>query len=412
MRVLHVIQRYPPALGGAEGWCRGLARRQAARGDTVTVLATRAVTDDELWRDPPHAPTSCAVGPCDLDDGVRVVRCPVAPPLGPAGRRLLPRLGVPMLSRAHSPELYGRLLANAPHADVIHAHAVPGPHVFAARIVARIARRPFVLTPFLHPDDDEHASRAVGSVLRAAGAVVAMTRAEAGMLETRGVSRARIVGGTNALEPLDAPIAPRSAVRDALAIPSERPLLVFVGRKSASKGLDVLLDALGRVGHRPAPILVLVGPTTEWFRDLLAAHPAAVSVRDVPPLSEEAKAAVIGASDLLVLPSARESFGGVFLEAWRAGTPVVGADVPSVREVIGDAGALFRPGDAAALAVRIDEALDDPRGALAAAERGRARLGTEFTWTRVGTAVDAAYAIAGATPSSARASATRGLSWS
>ena len=408
MKVLHVVQRYPPAIGGAESWCRGLARFQAARGDDVTVLTTRAVTDDDLWADPPHRPSARAVGATDVDGGVHVVRCPVAAPLGPAGQRMLPRLGASMLARAHSPELYGRLLHRARSCDVVHAHAVPGPHVFAAWIATRLARRPLVLTPFLHAGDEEHESRAVGGVLRSADALVAMTRAEADALAHLGVAPSRITVATNAIDGPDGPPPDAAAVRAALGIANDRPLIVFVGRKSPTKGIDVLLDAHARLAHVPAPVLVLVGPTTAWFRGRLVPSDG---VHDLPPLSERDKVAVIAASDVLVLPSAHESFGGVFLDAWSAGIPVIGADIPSVREVIGDAGFLFRAGDAADLAARIEQVLRDPGVARAAAKRGRTRLSSELTWARVGAAVDTAYAQARAGRAARGARSVRSPSW-
>src|SRR5262249_29262801 len=141
----------------------------------------------------------------------------------------------------------------------------------------------------------------------------------------------------------------------------------------------------------PSPVLAVAGPTTNWYRDLLARTPRA-HVRDVPVLSEAAKATLLAAADALVLPSEREAFGIVFLEAWAAGLPVVGADIPVVREVVGDAGVLFPPGDAGALAVRIDELLADPARARGLAAQGRTRLATEHTWDRLGGLVDDGYA--------------------
>jgi glycosyltransferase involved in cell wall biosynthesis len=408
MNVLHVIQRYPPALGGAEAWCRGLARWQVARGDAVTVLTCRATTDDQLWSDPPHHAGACAVGSSDVDGGVQVVRCAVAAPFGPAGQRLCERLHVPMLARAHSPELYGHLLRRARAVDVVHAHAVPGPHVFAAWIAARVARRPFVLTPLFHAGDVEHESRAVRRLIRAADALVAITAAEVHALTGRGVDSARVILATNALDDLP-PVPPAADIRATLGVARDRALLVFLGRKGPTKGLGILLEALAHLRHTPPPLLVLAGPSTEWWRACLSGHPAAPVV-DLPPLSESTKAALLAACDLLVLPSRHESFGGVFLEAWRAGTPVVGADIPSVREVIGDAGWLFRPDDAVDLARRIDDVLADPDGRRASVRRARARLENEFTWARVGAAVEAAYERALAPRTAPRAASARRVS--
>ena len=90
-------------------------------------------------------------------------------------------------------------------------------------------------------------------------------------------------------------------------------------------------------------------------------------------------------------PSRHEAFGIVFLEAWAVGTPVLGADIPALREVIGGAGALFRAEDADHLARSIDEVLADPEHARRLVERGRQRIRALHTWDQVGPAVMAAY---------------------
>ena len=145
------------------------------------------------------------------------------------------------------------------------------------------------------------------------------------------------------------------------------------------------------VKHQPPPILALAGPSTEWFQRVLREAPCPERIRDLPALSEIAKGALLAASDLLVQPSRHEAFGIVFLEAWAVGTPVLGADIPAVREVIGDAGTLFRAEDAGHLARSIDEVLADPEHARRLAERGGQRIRALHTWDHVGPAVMAAY---------------------
>src|SRR5437762_804444 len=97
VRILHVIHRYPPALGGGELWCAGLAAWQAAQGHEVDVLTLRATGDDELWGPdlwsgpddaPPRAPRALALGRFDRRDGVAIRRCAVEPPNWGLGRAL------------------------------------------------------------------------------------------------------------------------------------------------------------------------------------------------------------------------------------------------------------------------------------------------------------------------------------
>jgi glycosyltransferase involved in cell wall biosynthesis len=398
VRVLHVIHRYPPAIGGGELWCAGLARWQAARGHDVRVLTLRAVGDDELWGEHlwgddlaatlPRAAGSVAVGDHDRQDGVEVIRCPAGGPLY-AVARVLSRAGLEALSWGHGAVFHGRLLAEARRADIVHAYWLGGPHALAAWGAARIARRPYVLTPFFHEGFASHEARAATGLLRRADRLIVLTEAEGTALLRRGVAADRIVQAANAVAPSPSDRAARDRVRGALGVPADAPLLCYVGRKAPNKGLDVLLHALALVRHRPRPWLALAGPATAWYRQLLAATDTA-HVIDLAPVSEARKTALLAAADLLVLPSRLESFGTVFLEAWAAGTAVVGADIAAVREVLGDAGRVFRPDDAEDLAAQVDALLADDAARTALTARGSARAAAH-TWEQLSGAVMRAY---------------------
>ena len=83
---------------------------------------------------------------------------------------------------------------------------------------------------------------------------------------------------------------------------------------------------------------------------------------------------LMGALDVLVLPSRAEPFGTVLAEAMNAGTPVVATRVGGLPEVVDDGvtGRLVEPGDPAALAAAVLEVLGR-RDEMGAAARERAR---------------------------------------
>jgi glycosyltransferase involved in cell wall biosynthesis len=94
---------------------------------------------------------------------------------------------------------------------------------------------------------------------------------------------------------------------------------------------------------------------------------------------------LIGAIELAVLSSRSELFGRAVTEPMRAGLPVVGTDVPGIREAVGDTDGAFlaAPGDAAALADPIVRLARDPllraRAGKVNAEMMRARHPAEAT---------------------------------
>jgi glycosyltransferase involved in cell wall biosynthesis len=83
----------------------------------------------------------------------------------------------------------------------------------------------------------------------------------------------------------------------------------------------------------------------------------------------------------LAFPSLLETFGHPMLEAMLAGTPIVAADIPPLREVAGDVALYFAPDDPIGLARAVDALRSDPGAAEVRVERGRARA-AEFSWKR------------------------------
>jgi glycosyltransferase involved in cell wall biosynthesis len=72
------------------------------------------------------------------------------------------------------------------------------------------------------------------------------------------------------------------------------------------------------------------------------------------------------------------------------GAPVLAADAAALPETVGDAGAIFAPGDPALLAARLAELAADPARLAAMRERGLARAAA-FTWERCAAETLAVY---------------------
>ena len=87
------------------------------------------------------------------------------------------------------------------------------------------------------------------------------------------------------------------------------------------------------------------------------------------------------AADVFVYPSLHEGFGFPPLEAMACGTPVIASNRSAMPEVIGDAGLLVDPRDAALLAQTIRRVLGDAGLRQSLAEKGLARAQT-FSWSR------------------------------
>jgi phosphatidylinositol alpha-mannosyltransferase len=126
-----------------------------------------------------------------------------------------------------------------------------------------------------------------------------------------------------------------------------RPTVLFVGRHEERKGLEVLLEASGRLDGAQLWIAGN-GPRTAALR---RRYPPSDRVRWLGVLTEEEKASAMAGADVLCAPSlGGESFGVVLLEGMAAGCAVVASDIDGYRQAAGGHAAVVPPGDPAALA--------------------------------------------------------------
>ena len=121
--------------------------------------------------------------------------------------------------------------------------------------------------------------------------------------------------------------------------------------------------------------------------------PAPDGVELVGRVSDERLVELYQGAAVFLDTSLYEGFGYQVLEAMACGTPVVASSATSLPELVGDAGLLCPPGDAAAFADALKRLLGDPL--LRAQLRGRGIVrAREFTWDRTAHALDAALAEA------------------
>ena len=164
------------------------------------------------------------------------------------------------------------------------------------------------------------------------------------------------------------------------------PLLLFLGRLVAYKGIDVLIRAMADVDA--TALVVGDGPLREQLAKEAGRYRVAHKVRFLGNLSDEQVVAHLYGSDVFVLPSvtAAEAFGLVQLEAMACGKPVVSTDLSSGVPWVNQhrrTGIVVPPGDAAALAGALNELVADPDLRKTMGSAGRERVQQEFTAERM-----------------------------
>jgi len=151
------------------------------------------------------------------------------------------------------------------------------------------------------------------------------------------------------------------------------PYVLYFGGFDPRKGVEVLVEAMVRAFPEAsgAPALVLAGAGTHLAaraaeaRGLRVHLPGYVPDQDLPSL--------LGGAALFVYPSRYEGFGIPPLLAMAAGVPCAVSDIPAIREVVGNAGLFFPPGDVAALQAMLQAAVRNPGSLETVAARGPER---------------------------------------
>jgi glycosyltransferase involved in cell wall biosynthesis len=161
--------------------------------------------------------------------------------------------------------------------------------------------------------------------------------------------------------------------------------MLFCGRLSPEKGLDLLLRAAARL-DRPWRLLVAGDGMERGPAEHLARRLGVADRVEFRGWTDRAALSALYANAAVVAVPSRwpEPFGIVGLEAMSHGRPVVAFAVGGIPEWLDDGvnGFLIRPYDIEELADRLQELLDAPERARTMGERGRARVEHDFTAAR------------------------------
>ena len=158
-----------------------------------------------------------------------------------------------------------------------------------------------------------------------------------------------------------------------LGLPASARLLCFAGRPAREKNIDVLIEAVQKLG---APYhLVLVGAGQGM--------PAEDRVIALPyERDPKAVARIIASCDAFVHANDKEPFGLIVLEAMACGRPVVGVNAGGVAETVNDSvGQLSRSADPSDYAAAIEALFERDIEAIGAA--ARVHTVETFAWNRV-----------------------------
>jgi teichuronic acid biosynthesis glycosyltransferase TuaC len=226
--------------------------------------------------------------------------------------------------------------------------------------------------------------QSVSAPLIAADAVIANSDALRADCIELGVSERKIHVIPNGVDTeLFAPRDKAQAKRE-LGLEAGRQLILFCGNLREVKGVDVLAEAIPELlCARPNLLFAFVG-SGELEPMLRATLGRWINRGDVLLAGAHRQREVaryMSAADLLVLPSRSEARSNVIPEALACGTPVAGAAVGGIPEVVRpEHGVLFAPGSRAALARAVLSVTEDRQQLVRMGQAGR-RFVLESDWS-------------------------------
>jgi glycosyltransferase involved in cell wall biosynthesis len=178
----------------------------------------------------------------------------------------------------------------------------------------------------------------------------------------------------------------RRRVRRDLGVSDDAVLLVYAGRLTRDKGVLDLARAFATVAFRnPALHLVLVGPdeenVTPGIRSIAGDHADRLRFHDYTPAPER----FLAAAEILCLPSYREGFGVVIIEAAACGVPAVASRIYGITDAVveGETGLLHEPGNVGELAGLLGRLAADPASRERLGRAARQRAERDFSEDRI-----------------------------
>lgn len=191
-----------------------------------------------------------------------------------------------------------------------------------------------------------------------------------------GLPKVKFITIPNGIEPL---VRKEVGARE----PLESPTIICVANLRPRKRQADLVEAVARLRERGVSVrcvLVGDGPTREAVEALVRARKLGGVVECLGSRPSQEVHRLLQSADVFVLPSLWEGMPVSVMEAMATGLPVVGTDVPGIRELVvdGDTGFLAPGRDPAALAERIERLARDASLRFRMGEAGRRRVMTEF----------------------------------
>jgi 1,2-diacylglycerol 3-alpha-glucosyltransferase len=191
--------------------------------------------------------------------------------------------------------------------------------------------------------------------------VIAPSHVTMGVLSKHGIENTVVVPNSVDLKKFN-PSVSGEKLREKLLNGKDGKIVMYLGRMSKEKRIDVILRAAKRLqGRNIKFVFVGSGPSLNHYTSMAARYGLGESTHFTGFVESSMLPKYYAASDVFCTASTFETQGVVLLEAMALGKPVVGADALAIKEIVknGRNGEKFKPGDSKSCAKMIERVINN-----------------------------------------------------
>lgn len=361
MKITYILPVYWPAIGGCELHTHELVRRLSERHDiqVITQITKQEDKPGDLW-------FGTLVNPIPksevyFDNKAKVIPIMMHPLersfLYPFVRyhHRMEKISMEVIRRIFQRKIFNLIKDS----DLIHCiHNGASFYGYTALQCARKLNIPFVFTPVLHLSKEsgwDNFKQIIGKgsknsfsskltvsplgyhdlfwlkVCENSDALVTMTEFERSFFISHGIKNNKVhhVG----IAPIISENFNGLPVRKKYGIDENQIVVLFIGRKVEAKGIEELCKAARIVWEKHKNVFFLFAGPSEGRAKAIFGRYRDNRIINIDSVSVDEKSDLLDSCDIFCMPSFHESLGGVFLEAWTFGKPIIGADIPPLREL-------------------------------------------------------------------------------
>ncbi len=362
MKILFMVHRYPPSVGGTQILAYNIAKGLRKKGHFVKVYTSSHQNQPDF----------------EVREGTAIRRFKLKP-------HFLSRfLKHP---RYITPKMIPYLLSSdVQDIDIIHSFGYCTFQSLLANALGKLRNIPCVLTPQYHPWGTIYANTAGIKVIRSANKIIAQCESEFKDL-SRFIKKSKIQKIPTGIDSSRFLHLSQENLKEKLGLQNEK-IILSVGKLASHKGTDTLIKAISKLRHQFKAdfkgILIGGGERIGEYKNFAKRLGIQDNVIFMGRVDSETLLEAYAAADVFVLPSLHESFGITLVEAAACGKPIVSTRVGVAFDLIKEANTGFfcNHNDPDDLARKIIRVIEDDRFSENAKKHRNSVL-ANYDWSNV-----------------------------